>query len=66
MVKILLILFLWLFPLAQPINTAAATPVTDVYIHYYRYQGDYTPWDLWVWKNQPTSEAGAGYSFCGV
>lgn len=63
MVKILLILFLWLFPLAQPINTAAATPVTDVYIHYYRYQGDYTPWDLWVWKNQPTSEAGAGYSF---
>ena len=63
MKRIILMLFLWLFPLVSPINTAETRPVTDVYIHYYRYQADYSPWDLWVWQNQPAAKEGAGYSF---
>ena len=40
-----------------------ADSVTDVYVHYYRYQGDYTDWNLWVWKSKPVSQDGASYTF---
>ncbi|HWI64211.1 MAG TPA: pullulanase-associated domain-containing protein, partial [Symbiobacteriaceae bacterium] len=33
---------------------------TTVTIHYYRYGGDYEPWDLWVW---PSGKDGKGYTF---
>ena len=41
----------------------SAQAVTDVYIHYYRYQADYTDWNLWVWQSKPVSQEGASYSF---
>jgi pullulanase len=65
MIKLLLLVLLWLTPLVSPtpIAEANAVPVGEVHIHYYRYQADYSPWDLWVWKNQPTAEGGAGYAF---
>jgi pullulanase len=63
MSKILLMLFLWLFPLVSPISSAESKPVSEVYIHYYRYQADYSPWDLWVWQNQPAAQEGSGYAF---
>ena len=63
MYKILLLVFLWLAPLVAPTPAATMLPVNEVHIHYYRYNADYAPWDMWVWKNQPTSEAGAGYAF---
>jgi pullulanase len=37
--------------------------VTDVYVHYYRYQGDYTDWNLWAWKSKPVSQDGQSFSF---
>jgi pullulanase len=46
-----------------PFSVQADEPVTDVYVHYYRYGGDYTGWDLWTWRNQPTSEAGKAFAF---
>ena len=36
---------------------------TEVYIHYYRYEQDYTDWNLWVWQNQPESLEGESFSF---
>jgi pullulanase len=33
---------------------------TTITIHYYRYDGAYEPWDLWVW---PNGKDGAGYKF---
>lgn len=41
----------------------SAADVTDVYIHYYRYQADYTDWNIWVWQSKPVSQDGASYSF---
>jgi len=39
-----------------------ATPVTSVYIHYYRFAEDYTDWNAWVWQSEPTSLEGASYA----
>jgi pullulanase len=63
MKKLLVLIFMGLLTALLPMVVQASEPVTEVYIHYYRYQGDYSPWDIWVWRNQPTSEAGSGYSF---
>ena len=38
-----------------------ASPVTSVYIHYYRFAEDYTDWNAWVWQSEPTSQEGASY-----
>ena len=63
MFKLLLLIFLWLTPLVAPTTSTTLLPVTEVHFHYYRSNADYEPWDMWVWKNRPTSEAGAGYAF---
>nr|MCR5741369.1 hypothetical protein [Gammaproteobacteria bacterium] len=36
---------------------------TTLYVHYLRYKGDYTGWDLWAWDYAPINGAGAGYKF---
>lgn len=47
-------------------TSTTATKVTKetayVYIHYYRYQGDYDNWTIWAWEYKPTSKDGASYS----
>lgn len=43
--------------------TTMAASVTDVYVHYYRYQGDYDGWNLWVWQSKPVSQDGTSYTF---
>ena len=35
-------------------------------IHYYRYDGAYGPWSLWLWPNEPTPGEGANYTFDGI
>ncbi|HAX02338.1 MAG: type I pullulanase [Tenericutes bacterium GWC2_34_14] len=40
-----------------------AAAVTDVYVHYYRYQNDYSDWNLWAWKSKPVSQDGASFTF---
>ena len=51
----------WLVP-AAPVQ-AASTTIT-VTIHYYRFDGDYSPWDVWSWNDSPSGgDAGTARSF---
>lgn len=63
MKKVLIALFLVLMTIPFMPSLSASQATTQVYFHYYRYQADYSPWDLWVWKSEPTSEGGSGFSF---
>ncbi|MCK4551669.1 MAG: type I pullulanase, partial [Tenericutes bacterium] len=46
------------------INMVKAEETVDsIYIHYYRYSGDYGDWNAWVWQNLPTSEEGESFTF---
>lgn len=63
MKKLLLFILFGLSTVLLPFVVYASEPVTEIHIHYYRYQGDYSTWDMWVWRNQPTSEDGNAYKF---
>jgi len=52
----LLVLVTGSFGVAAPSQAAADHSVT---IHYHRFAGDYTGWDIWAW---PRDKAGAGYN----
>jgi len=39
---------------------AAAENAADLVVHYYRYDGDYEGWNLWVW---PSGGEGRGFTF---
>ncbi len=60
-ILLLFILFLGIFSFASQVH--ADTDVTTIYVHYYRFDGDYTNWNLWAWQNEPTSEEGSSYAF---
>ncbi len=34
-----------------------------LYVHYYRFDGEYDDWSLWLWPNEPESLDGAQYFF---
>ena len=40
-----------------------ASEATTLIINYYRFDEDYSSWNLWLWQNQPTSEAGQAHNF---
>ena len=40
-----------------------AKGVDTVYFHYYRLDGNYTGWDMWIWEAEPSSLGGNGYEF---
>lgn len=42
---------------------AAESNTTHVYIHYFRFDHTYDPWDLWIWQYEPNSLEGSGYAF---
>jgi pullulanase len=42
---------------------AAADTNTTLIVHYHRFAGDYTGWNLWLWPYQPASLGGAEYDF---
>ncbi|MDY0075447.1 MAG: type I pullulanase [Acholeplasmataceae bacterium] len=60
--SLIFVLMVPLFALLFQLTIKAAS-ITDVYIHYYRYQGDYTGWNLWVWQSKPVSQDGVSYTF---
>ncbi|MDY0210382.1 MAG: type I pullulanase [Acholeplasma sp.] len=39
------------------INQLKAATESDVYIHYFRYDGAYDDWDAWIWKENGTGVA---------
>jgi len=46
--------------------TASTNPnVVNVIIHYFRYDGNYSSWDNWIWENQSVSSNGNAYAFNG-
>lgn len=36
---------------------------TTVIVHYHRFDGSYTGWNLWLWPAKPTAGDGAAYTF---
>ncbi len=44
-----------------PIAIHAETETTEIHVHYYRYGGDYSDWDVWMWRKAPADGNGAGY-----
>jgi len=40
---------------------AEGIAISEVYIHYYRFQADYTGWNFWVWQNEPVSSDGQAF-----
>ncbi|WP_162164045.1 type I pullulanase [Acholeplasma hippikon] len=42
---------------------AADTVEGKVYLHYYRFDQNYTNWDAWVWQNEPVSGEGSAHQF---
>lgn len=63
MKKFVLFLMLLFGSFSLVSQVTAATDVTDIYVHYYRFSGDYDTWSLWAWQDQPTSLDGSAYAF---
>ncbi len=38
---------------------------TVLIVHYHRYDGNYSGWNLWIWPHKPVSLPGAAYQFSG-
>ncbi|QSO51641.1 type I pullulanase [Alicyclobacillus curvatus] len=61
---VLFVVVALLFNLSSAIDTAKASSAgTQVIVHYYRFAGDYTGWNLWMW---PKSGNGSEYDFTGT
>jgi pullulanase len=60
----LLFLFAAVFfiTLLAPVVKAESAP-TKLIIHYYRYDANYSNWDMWLWPSAPRNEGGALYNF---
>ena len=56
-----LFLILGLIPFATTVKAESET--THIYVHYFRYEGDYDGWNVWMWQNQPEARDGAAYQF---
>lgn len=63
MKKVLLLVMVILSSFLVVNEVKADQNVDTLYIHYYRYAGDYANWDAWIWQSSPTSEGGAAYTF---
>ncbi len=61
--RFILILFVLISGFGFKMIKAADTKTTHVYIHYFRFDNTYDPWDLWVWQHEPESLEGKGYAF---
>jgi pullulanase len=67
MKKILIVMFaLSSFFFLTP-KVQALTETQYVYVHYYRYGGDYANWNVWLWQQEPVVQGPdsgfAGYPF---
>lgn len=63
MKKLMLSLLVLCFGLTFCATVFADVETSYLYVHYYRYAGDYTNWNAWVWQAEPTSKEGASYEF---
>jgi pullulanase len=61
--KILLVLTLAFIVSIGTLTEVHAADADTLVVHYYRYDGDYNPWGMWIWAYEPESLGGADYSF---
>jgi pullulanase len=45
--------------------TVSADSATTLVVHYYRFDQEYTGWNLWLWPHEPESLSGLSYAFNG-
>ncbi len=45
------------------INLFAASGSNNLYLHYYRFDGNYSNWNVWLWQHEPDSLEGSAYNF---
>lgn len=45
--------------------TVKANTATTLVVHYYRFDGNYTDWNLWLWQFAPEDLGGQAYQFDG-
>ncbi len=58
---VLVLMILSAFSLISYVKADEA--VSEIYIHYYRYGGDYDNWNIWGWQNMPESLEGQAFEF---
>jgi len=65
--KRLAIITLGLFTLSiMNITTLHASETTTLVVNYYRFDGDYDDWSLWLWQNEPNAGGGQQIRFNGT
>ena len=62
MKKIILLLLL-LFNIFSLTIIKGETTSNNLYIHYYRFKGDYEGWNIWLWEHEPISKEGISVNF---
>lgn len=63
MKKILVLILMTISSVLLINYVKADSSVDTIFIHYYRFGGDYDQWNMWIWQSQPTSEEGSAYQF---
>lgn len=58
---VVIMLFISVFTLSTVLEAQSKT--THIYVHYYRYNGDYDGWNVWMWQNAPAALGGNAYQF---
>ena len=66
MKKILIWVLMLLASFGFTLVTEASTPPTNLVIHYYRYDDNYSNFNIWLWPNQPSAGDGKQYNFSSV
>lgn len=61
--KVLIFIFIFFGFSSSLLVKGTNTETQEVHFHYFRFDGNYAPWDMWIWKHKPTSEGGAGFAF---
>ena len=65
-IKLFLILFLSLIiGFTSIYSNVHAIDTTKLFIHYHRFDENYTPWKLWLWSYEPIAGDGKDYLFNG-
>ncbi|MCD6482632.1 MAG: type I pullulanase [Candidatus Izimaplasma sp.] len=65
-IKLFLILFMSIIVGYTSIHTNIhASDTTKLFVHYHRFDGNYTPWKLWLWSYEPVAGDGNDYLFNG-
>ena len=63
MKKLLIFVLMILSAFSLVSYVKADQAVSEIYVHYYRYGGDYDNWNLWAWQDLPESLDGSDYDF---